>query len=303
MRRLKPRYHFAACGGDPPTFWEREPFVWDDEGSRISRFLSLGAFGGPSPASGKKPRWFYAFSMSPNAPQPKPANATKNPFTEFGPRQLKRSFDEATGENYIWGNVAQPGKRVKQDQSQNGKPPPGYKCRRCESSEVGTSLMTALNVKNHRKATYAGYATHQAILFVTVQRNTQWATQAVENQEKVANQRHPGGGERGGRGKRGPPKEIDPSECWFCLSNPNLAKHLIVGLGSDCYVTLPKGQIIPTQSAANHVDVPGGGHVLIVPIDHHPTYSTIPSDISSSIIDETEKYKSALQAFYAKHFC
>jgi len=27
-------------------FWEREPFVWDDEQGRVSRFISLGAFGG-----------------------------------------------------------------------------------------------------------------------------------------------------------------------------------------------------------------------------------------------------------------
>lgn len=37
-------------------FWEREPFVWDDEGGRVSRFVSLGAFGGEAPTSGKKQR-------------------------------------------------------------------------------------------------------------------------------------------------------------------------------------------------------------------------------------------------------
>jgi len=66
-------------------------------------------------------------------------------------------------------------------------------------------------------------------------------------------------------------------------------KHLIVAIGSECYVTLPKGQIIPTQSAAEHVEVPGGGHVLIVPITHYPTYSTIPPDLAPPIVDETEK--------------
>jgi len=107
----------------------------------------------------------------------------------------------------------------------------------------------------------------------------------------------------GGR-NRGPPKEIGPDECWFCLSNPNLAKHLIVSIGSECYVTLPKGQIIPTHSGANHPNapaVPGGGHVLIVPITHYPTYSTIPLDIKAPILEETEKYKDALRAMYAKH--
>ncbi|TRM59290.1 CwfJ C-terminus 1-domain-containing protein-like protein [Schizophyllum amplum] len=105
----------------------------------------------------------------------------------------------------------------------------------------------------------------------------------------------------GGRGKRGPPREITTDECWFCLSNPNIAKHLIVAIGTECYVTLPKGQLVPTQSAADHVDVPGGGHVLIIPISHYPTFHTIPGDLAPSIIDETEKYKYSLRALYAKH--
>lgn len=55
IRRTKPRYHFAAAGGQPPMFWEREPFVWNDDQDRVSRFVSLGAFGG-EPTPGKKQR-------------------------------------------------------------------------------------------------------------------------------------------------------------------------------------------------------------------------------------------------------
>lgn len=69
----------------------------------------------------------------------------------------------------------------------------------------------------------------------------------------------------------------------------NPRKHLIVSIGTEVYITLPKGQIIPTQSAADHVDVPGGGHVLIVPITHYPTYTTIPPDLAPPIVEETEK--------------
>lgn len=55
IRRIKPRYHFAAGGGKPPQFWEREPYVWDEEEGRVARFVSLGAFKGEVP-TGKKPR-------------------------------------------------------------------------------------------------------------------------------------------------------------------------------------------------------------------------------------------------------
>jgi hypothetical protein len=55
VRSLKPRYHITPGVGDPHEFWEREPYVWDDEGGRVSRFVALGAFGGPPP-QGKKQR-------------------------------------------------------------------------------------------------------------------------------------------------------------------------------------------------------------------------------------------------------
>jgi hypothetical protein len=55
VRHSKPRYHFAAGVGTPRMFWEREPYVWEDEGSRVARFVSLGSFGGDT-GSGKKQR-------------------------------------------------------------------------------------------------------------------------------------------------------------------------------------------------------------------------------------------------------
>lgn len=48
---------------------------------------------------------------------------------------------------------------------------------------------------------------------------------------------------------------------WFCLSNPKVTKHLIVAIGGETYVTLPKGQLIPTDEGKSLV--PGGGHVLV----------------------------------------
>lgn len=82
-------------------------------------------------------------------------------------------------------------------------------------------------------------------------------------------------------------------------------KHLLVSIGSECYLTLPKGQIIPTGSHAdpNVSKIPGGGHVLVIPITHYPTLSAMPPDIAVPIVAELEQYKSALRALYAKHGC
>lgn len=53
--KTKPRYIFSSSGGQPPHFWEREPFIWSDEEGRASRFVGLGAFGGEQ-GPGKKQR-------------------------------------------------------------------------------------------------------------------------------------------------------------------------------------------------------------------------------------------------------
>jgi diadenosine tetraphosphate (Ap4A) HIT family hydrolase len=43
--------------------------------------------------------------------------------------------------------------------------------------------------------------------------------------------------------------------CWFCLSTPTVAKHLIVSIADQIYLSLPKGELVPQ-------------HVLIIPVDH-----------------------------------
>ncbi|KAI0647378.1 nuclear protein [Trametes meyenii] len=313
VRKTKPRYHFAAGGGHPPKFWEREPFIWEEDNGRVSRFVSLGAFGGEQ-SSGKKQRWFYAFSIAPlsptSEPPPKPVNVTQNPFLHRAP---KRPLD--SGEDYRWGNDQQPGKRSRKDGPSDG-PPTGYKCKICESP--GHSI-TDCPEREKPKEGYICRVCNEPGHFIRdcPVKNAVGDTGGKKPRDgyvcracgselhyiqdcPVANQT---GGRQGG-GKRAPPKPIAPDECWFCLSNPNLAKHLIVSIGTECYVTLPKGQIIPTHQGANHPNappVPGGGHVLIVPITHYPTYLSIPPDLAEPILDETEKYKSALRAMYGKH--
>ena len=70
------------------------------------------------------------------------------------------------------------------------------------------------------------------------------------------------------------------------------SKHLIVSIGSECYLTLPKGQIIPTGEYARDdaTKIPGGGHVLIVPITHYPTLNSMPPEVALPIVEEMEKY-------------
>ncbi|TCD60562.1 hypothetical protein EIP91_009865 [Steccherinum ochraceum] len=338
--RTKPRYHFAV-GANPskqghvPLYWEREPFLWDNENGRFTRFVSLGAFGGEAaPSSGKKQRWFYAFSISPLSPNdpapPRPTNATGNPLAQRGVhRGIKRPIDDE-GENFRWGNVKQGAKKAKAG-GPEGKPPEGYKCKICESTE---HFITDCPDRAKPNEGYVCKICNEPGHFV---RDCPTKHQVGDTGGRKPREGYvcracgselhyiqdcPSASAQP-RGPRARPKEIAPDECWFCLSNPRLAKHLIVAIGTECYVTLPKGQIIPTHTKDNFPQgkipsVPGGGHVLIVPITHYPTYASIPSDLSGPIVGETKtvpfyqyevnadspcmfSYKSALHAFYGKH--
>ncbi|XP_028253088.1 CWF19-like protein 1 [Parambassis ranga] len=78
---------------------------------------------------------------------------------------------------------------------------------------------------------------------------------------------------------RRPPQPSGP--CWFCLASPQVEKHLVISIGTHCYLALAKGGLTPY-------------HVLILPIGHYQSVV----DLSSEVVEEMEKYKSSLRNFY-----
>ncbi|ETV88427.1 hypothetical protein, variant [Aphanomyces astaci] len=68
-------------------------------------------------------------------------------------------------------------------------------------------------------------------------------------------------------------------ECWFCLSTPTVEMHLIVSIGNEAYLAIPKGPIVPD-------------HALIVPIQHTASMTTI----SAAARAEVNQFKAALTA-------
>ncbi|NXR11629.1 C19L1 protein, partial [Semnornis frantzii] len=72
-----------------------------------------------------------------------------------------------------------------------------------------------------------------------------------------------------------------PGPCWFCLASPEVEKHLVVSIGTHCYLALAKGGLLPD-------------HVLILPIGHYQSVV----DLSSDVVEEVTKYKSALKEFF-----
>ncbi|PNS14307.1 hypothetical protein CAC42_6820 [Sphaceloma murrayae] len=94
--------------------------------------------------------------------------------------------------------------------------------------------------------------------------------------------------------KRRPPP--GPQECFFCLSNPNAATHLITSIGDNAYLTTAKGPL-PTSSTFSILSFPA--HILIIPLAHAPTLSTIDADARTDTRKEMHRYRHALQDMIA----
>ena len=89
-----------------------------------------------------------------------------------------------------------------------------------------------------------------------------------------------------------------PRECFFCLSNPNLAVHLITSIGTDAYLTTAKGPL-PTRETFPSLQFPC--HMLIIPLSHSPTISTIPDSLCrQSTNAEMKQYRNALHSMLAQ---
>lgn len=97
------------------------------------------------------------------------------------------------------------------------------------------------------------------------------------------------------RQPRGEQPKLD--SCWFCLSNPKVEKHLIVSIGSEMYVTLAKGPVVTSKDS----QVPGLGHLLMIPITHYPTFGKIPMETQIEVVAELEKYKSAIRRLFDQY--
>lgn len=95
--------------------------------------------------------------------------------------------------------------------------------------------------------------------------------------------------------QRGPPP--GPESCFFCLSNPDIATHLITSIGNESYLTTAKGPL-PTATSFEGLGFPC--HILIIPFTHTPALNLITDTESRhSIYNEMQRYRTALHNMLA----
>ncbi|KAJ8381965.1 hypothetical protein SKAU_G00027430 [Synaphobranchus kaupii] len=83
---------------------------------------------------------------------------------------------------------------------------------------------------------------------------------------------------------RRPPQPTGP--CWFCLASPEVEKHLVVSIGTHCYMALAKGCLTPD-------------HVLLLPIGHYQSVV----DLAAEVVEELNRYKTVVRDFYKSRGC
>ncbi|EED22072.1 CwfJ domain protein [Talaromyces stipitatus ATCC 10500] len=113
---------------------------------------------------------------------------------------------------------------------------------------------------------------------------------ALESQNQGFQRFSRGNNERPQKRARRPPP--GPGECFFCLSNPNIATHIIASIGNDAYLTTAKG---PLTKSDMYPLLGFPGHMLIIPLIHSPTFSSIADpEARRSTYDEMQRYRVAL---------
>ncbi|KAI8822915.1 CwfJ C-terminus 1-domain-containing protein-like protein [Fimicolochytrium jonesii] len=202
-------------------FFEREPYRNRGGARHVTRFIAVGDF---EPAN-KKQRWFYAMNIVPMSKidlvqlAAVPPNTTPLPFSSAAADGGRKRPADEMSDSFFFNSTSSDGGRNKRHQGERKPPPSTYICHKC--NEPGHWVQDC--PQGGRGAPPAEY-------------------DCPEKQQRPAELL----------------KKREAGQCWFCLSNPQVEKHLIVSIGNEVYLTLAKGGLVDW-----------GGHFLLVPIAHN----------------------------------
>ncbi|EGG17861.1 cwfJ family protein [Cavenderia fasciculata] len=165
-----------------------------------------------------------------------------------------------------------------------------------ESSSSLTRFLSLSSVYNDKNEKYLFAMNYQPSKETNVQDATEFPftttttikrqkTDGDESRQRYGdNNNNSGESYQKGKNKRSHNHLNETKECWFCLSSKNLESHLIVNIGSECYLAMPKGGIV-------------NDHTLIIYIEHKPSFVSLSDDERK----DAYKYLDALRKYYKQN--
>jgi len=265
---LEPRYHIF---GTADLYYQRAPFQTKEAG-HVCRCISLGRVA----SKGKARTAFHGLSLSPAASMPetalkqRPANTTPNPFaTLAAPSERESTKRDAAA-------MEEPEDPIEPDTVFLGRLPPNIEEKRIQAAlkHVGTIERVHLAREAGEGSPCKGFG------WVTFS-SPEEAEAACDLSELL---------ECGGRmitisisrpkaradgAPRKKKKEIqivvEPhADCWFCLVNPKVEKHMIVTATTEVYIATARGPVNPY-------------HVQILPVKHAPCFAACPPELQQAL--------------------
>ncbi|KAG2832073.1 hypothetical protein JG687_00002341 [Phytophthora cactorum] len=245
VQQVHPKYHITSRGGDGTrgdVFYQRLPYVSDVVGTGRRQLTRLIGLSGVNKVKDKTRKYLHALQVVPFAQQ---------------------SADERKHVDIPAGTTQNPYLHAMLDETtRTGEP--DAKRRKVDPAVTG------------------GLSAEQIEQLTAKSRGD---AQFFYDQRLAAKGQRKGGllpGQNNQQRRNNRPVVEDRTECWFCLSTPTLERHLIVSIGQEAYLAMPKGAIC-------------GDHLLIVPIAHED--STL--KLSEDTWREMERFKAALRRYFA----
>lgn len=272
---LEPRYHVF---GTSDVFYQRPPFQTVRSG-HVCRCIGLGKVG----SKGKERLWVHGLNLSPARTMPeaalmqRPENTTPCPFfIGSAGKQTKRNADHLKKEEPDDGPGADDGQgQVIPDQVFLSRLPPNIDEKRLKKAlkHVGTieSIRLARDEgEEGRPCKGFGWVTfsspEEAQAAVDLSGMLECEGRDIQISLAKVKQEN-----RGAKKKKEIQIVIQPhADCWFCLVNPKVEKHMIVAATTEVYVATARGPILPS-------------HMMILPVKHAPSFAACPPELRTAI--------------------
>ena len=204
---IMPRYHFASSQDE---FYEREPYrnhvIMQEQPKLVTRFISISKAKQES-----KPKWLYAFELKPakfmsrDEITKQPDDTTENPYVNIDFDKLRLVKKEATdvfnNGSFFFGKPTNP-------RSNNGR------------SDARATIRVNREIKQENQLDSLGNHSGHSSMNHNERNSIKRPFASGQSNDESCDKRS---------------KSVDNS-CWFCLSSPQIEKHLIISIGDHSYL-------------------------------------------------------------------